>query len=358
MWTEKLSRMNLLNRNQYILGLKRNSFKRHIDFMQPFCLQPQNYASDFYHTQSQSSLFADQIKQLRIVSGQTKLNNRFLSSNSSHSDSSKSTPASDAPELVIVRSDNDVVEAQLNRPVGKNSLSKKLIGELEDFVASVRNDKKIRCVIFRSVVPGVFCAGADLKERAKMHIDEVAPFVCRLRKAFDDVSNLSVPVIAALDGVALGGGLELALACDFRFASSTTKLGLVETKLGIIPGAGGTQRLPRLIGISKAKELIYTGRVLTGEQASEIGLVNEAVAQNDEGNAAYEHALRFAKEIAKNGPVAVKMAKLSIDGGIEIDIQAALRLEESCYSAVIPTKDRIEGLNAFKEKRTPNYTGE
>lgn len=353
MLIEKLSRMNFLNKNQYILSLKRRSFKRHIDFMQPFCLLPQFDVNDYYHTQSQSSLLLNQLKQSQLING-VSLNNKFLSSSSNHSSSGSVDP----PELIVVHSKEGIVEAQLNRPSGKNSLSKKLIGEIENFIESVKTDKKVRCIIFRSMVPGVFCAGADLKERAKMNIDEVAPFVCRLRKAFDDVSNLSVPLIAALDGVALGGGLELALACDFRFASSSTKLGLVETKLGIIPGAGGTQRLPRLVGISKAKELIYTGRVLSGEQAAEIGLVNEALKQNEQGDAAYQHALQFAKEIAKNGPVAVKMAKLSIDGGIDVDIQSALKLEETCYSAVIPTKDRIEGLNAFKEKRTPNYIGE
>jgi len=191
-----------------------------------------------------------------------------------------------------------------------------------------------------------------------MSLEEVAPFVSRTRKIFDDLSNLEVPLIAALDGVALGGGLELALACDFRFAASTSKMGLVETKLGIIPGAGGTQRLPRLVGISKAKELILTGRVIDGNKASEIGLVNQSIQQNDKGDAAYQIALQFAQEISKNGPIAVKMAKLSIDKGLEVNMQAALLLEENCYSVVIPTKDRVEGLNAFKEKRPPNYIGE
>lgn len=237
-------------------------------------------------------------------------------------------------------------------------MSKKLLGELENFIATTKSDRNVRCVILRSVVPGVFCAGADLKERAVMKLEEVAPFVSRTRKIFDDLAKLPVPVIAAIDGAALGGGLEMALACDFRFASSTTKMGLVETKLGIIPGAGGTQRLPRLIGIAKAKELIYTGMILDGNQAFAIGLVNQSVAQNESRDAAYKHALQFAEQIVRNGPVAVKMAKLSIDGGIEIDLQSALKLEETCYSVVVPTKDRIEGLLAFKEKRQPNYTGE
>jgi methylglutaconyl-CoA hydratase len=154
----------------------------------------------------------------------------------------------------------------------------------------------------------------------KMHQDEVGPFVAKIRRVFDDLAKLPVPVIAAIDGVALGGGLELALACDARITVSSAKLGLVETKLAIIPGAGGTQRLPRLIGVAKAKELIFTGRILDGDQAKAIGLVNESLKQNDEGNAAYKRALELAQEIAKNGPLAVQMAKLSIDSGSEVRI--------------------------------------
>lgn len=353
MLLEKLSRMNFLNRNQYVFGLKKKGFKYSVDYMQPFCFLPQNFVNEFYHTQTKEKLFENQLKELNVTNGIFDLNRKFLSTNPPGKES-----VNDLPELIIISSKEGIVEAQLNRPSGKNSLSKNLIENLEKFIESIKEDKSVRCVIFRSLVPGVFCAGADLKERSKMQTNEVAPFVSRLRKLFDDVSNLSVPVIAAIDGAALGGGLELALACDFRFAASAAKMGLVETKLGIIPGAGGTQRLPRLIGISKAKELIYTGRVLDGQQASEIGLVNTAIPQNDKKDAAYQHAYQFAQEIAKNGPIAIKMAKLSIDGGIGVDIQSALKIEEHCYSAVIPTKDRIEGLNAFKEKRQPNYIGE
>jgi methylglutaconyl-CoA hydratase len=190
--------------------------------------------------------------------------------------------------------------------------------KLEIFINSIRSDKRARCIIFRSLVPGVFCAGADLKERMKMQQDEVGPFVAKIRRVFDDLAKLHVPVIAAIDGVAFGGGLELALACDARIAVSSAKLGLVETKLAIIPGAGGTQRLPRLIGVAKAKELIFTGRVLDGDQAKAIGLVNESLKQNEEGNAAYKRALELAQEIAKNGPLAIQMAKLSIDSGSEV----------------------------------------
>ncbi len=128
--------------------------------------------------------------------------------------------------------------------------------------------------------------------------------------------------------------------------------------MAIIPGAGGTQRLTRLIGVPKAKELIFTGRTLDGEEAKAIGLASYSVKQNDQGNAAYQQALELANEIARNGPVAVRMAKTAIDSGIQVDIDTALKIEELCYSNVISTKDRVEGLNAFKEKRPPKYLGE
>ena len=149
----------------------------------------------------------------------------------------------------------------------------------------------------------------------------------------------------------------MALACDIRVASDNSKMGLVETKLAIIPGAGGTQRLPRIIGPSMAKELIFTARVVGGNEAAKIGLVNHVVTQNDTGDAAYHRAIDLAREILPNGPVGVKMAKLAINKGIEVDIGTALAIEEGCYAQVIPTKDRLEGLQAFKEKRKPVYTG-
>ncbi|CAF4613721.1 unnamed protein product, partial [Rotaria sp. Silwood2] len=157
--------------------------------------------------------------------------------------------------------------------------------------------------------------------------------------------------------LALGGGLELALACDIRIAAHTAKLGLTETKLGIIPGAGGTQRLPRIIGSSKAKELIYTGRILSGQQAYEIRLVNEVVKQNEQLNAAYQRSLEIAHEIVQQGPLAVRMAKQAINKGLEVDLQTGLDVEEGCYDTVLTSEDRIEGLKAFQEKRKPVYKG-
>jgi len=244
-----------------------------------------------------------------------------------------------------------------NRPEAKNAMSRNLLKEFMDALAMVRHDGATRCVIVRSMVPGIFCAGADLKERVKMKPEEVGPFVANGRNSISDLENLPQPVIAALDGHALGGGMELALACDMRIAASNAKLGLTETKLAIIPGGGGTQRLPRLVGAAKAKELIFTAAMINGTHAAEIGLANHGVLQNDAGDAAYLKALEIAKQIASNGPIGVRMAKISISKGMQVDLATGLAIEEACYAQVIPTKDRIEGLTAFREKRKPIYKG-
>lgn len=171
-------------------------------------------------------------------------------------------------------------------------------------------------------------------------------------------SNFECEFLAALDGTALGGGLEMALACDFRVAANNTKLGLVETKLAIIPGAGGTQRLPRIVGPSLAKELIFTARIFNGEEAHKMEIVNHAVPQNEAGDAAFQKCLQIASEILPNGPIGVRMAKLAIDKGLQVDLATGYLIEEACYAQVIPTKDRLEGLKAFAEKRKPVYKGE
>merc|ERR1712226_721119 len=228
----------------------------------------------------------------------------------------------------------------------------------EAAVKAIKFDKAARVLVIRSHAKGAFCAGADLKERAKMTPDEVGPFVARGREIIGAWDKLPMPVIAAIDGVALGGGLEMALACDLRVASDNAKMGLTETRLAIIPGAGGTQRLPRIVGIPLAKELIFTAKMITGKEAASIRLVNHSVPQNENGDAAFEKALEVADQILPNGPVGVKMGKIAINKGVDADLNKALSIEELCYAQVIPTKDRLEALKAFKEKRAPNFTGE
>ncbi|XP_011498105.1 PREDICTED: methylglutaconyl-CoA hydratase, mitochondrial isoform X2 [Ceratosolen solmsi marchali] len=202
--------------------------------------------------------------------------------------------------------DNGIAVLGLNRPEARNALGRSLVRQLTEAISTIQQDKKIRVLILRSFVPDVFCAGADLHERSKMDSQEVANFVNSLRNLMNDLSALSAPVISALDGIAFGGGLEMALASDIRTTTDETKMGLVETKLAIIPGAGGTQRLPRIIGPAMAKELIYTARILNGIEAQKIGLVNRVVSQNKQADAAYQSALTIAREILPNGPIGVK----------------------------------------------------
>jgi len=251
-----------------------------------------------------------------------------------------------------------IVVLGINRPKAMNAFSKSLVADMTAAIDAVKFDKNVRVLIIRSHAKGAFCAGADLKERAKMSPAEVGPFVSKAREIIGAWEKLPMPVIAAIDGVALGGGLEMALACDLRVASSDARLGLTETRLAIIPGGGGTQRLPRVVGPALARELIYTARVLGGKDAANIGLVNHCVEQNEVGDAAYQRALALAQEILPNGPVGIKMAKFAINKGSEVDLASGLAFEEAAYAQVIPTSDRIEALTAFKEKRKPVFKGE
>jgi methylglutaconyl-CoA hydratase len=210
-------------------------------------------------------------------------------------------------ELVVERRENGVRVFSLARPKA-NALGRVLLGQLRTAIEDAAHDKDARCVILRSICPGIFCAGADLKERATMDLAEVERFVSSLRSTFTMLSELPMPTIAVIDGAALGGGLELALCCDIRLAGSgegsKVAVGLPETGLAIIPGAGGTQRLPRVVGLPIAKRLIFTGERLDAEAAAAIGLV-EAVpgALPDPASSldtpAFEAALAMAETIAR-----------------------------------------------------------
>ncbi|XP_039483464.1 methylglutaconyl-CoA hydratase, mitochondrial [Drosophila santomea] len=270
-------------------------------------------------------------------------------------------PYGDGSEVLVERLDGPrqgISVIGLNRPAAKNSFSRGMVETFNDVLEDIKKDNGSRVVVLRSLSPGIFCAGADLKERKGMSPEEATEFVKELRGLLIAIEQLPMPVIAAVDGAALGGGLEMALACDIRTAASDTKMGLVETRLAIIPGAGGTQRLPRILSPALAKELIFTARVFNGAEAKDLGLVNHVVEQNESKDAAYQQALKLAEEILPNGPVGVRMAKLAIDKGMQVDLATGYSIEEICYSQVIPTKDRLEGLAAFAEKRKPVYKGE
>ncbi|MFH1985796.1 MAG: enoyl-CoA hydratase-related protein [Pseudomonadota bacterium] len=258
-------------------------------------------------------------------------------------------------EAVLIREDQGgVATLTLNRPQIMNSLNFEMLQALRDQVSALRFDPNIRVVIVTGAGDRAFCAGADLKERATLSPVQVKTFIYTIRSLFADIENLPKPVIAAVNGVALGGGTELALAADIRLAADTATMGLTETRLAIIPGAGGTQRLPRLVGKGKAKELIFTGRRVDAAEALAIGLVNRVCPPADLLPACQE----MASMICETGPVAIEQAKYAINYGMETDLQTGMAIESNAYWVTIPTKDRLEGLAAFREKRKPVYRGE
>ncbi|XP_042807272.1 enoyl-CoA hydratase domain-containing protein 2, mitochondrial isoform X5 [Panthera leo] len=275
--------------------------------------------------------------------------------------SCSSDGAAGDPEIqvrALAGPDQGITEILMNRPSARNALGNVLVSELLEALARLREDQQVRVLLFRSGVKGVFCAGADLKEREQMSEAEVGIFVQRLRGLMNEIAAFPAPTVAAMDGFALGGGLELALACDLRVAAaSSAVMGLIETTRGLLPGAGGTQRLPRCLGVALAKELIFTGRRLSGAQAQALGLVNHTVPQNEEGNAAYHRARALAQEILPQAPIAVRLGKVAIDRGMDVDIASGMAIEGICYAQNIPTQDRLEGMAAFREKRPPRFVG-
>jgi methylglutaconyl-CoA hydratase len=256
--------------------------------------------------------------------------------------------------ILVNKLDNGIVMITLNRPEAANALSIEMLEGLRDALLTCKFDRSVRCIVITGAGEKAFCAGADLKERAGMDAVQVRKTVSLIRDNINSLESLPQPVIAAVNGVAYGGGTELALACDIRIASETAKFGLTETSLGIIPGAGGTQRLPRLVGKGRAKELIFTARRMEASEALEIGLVEYTVPSES----LLEKALEIAGQIVQNGPIAIAQAKFAIDKGYDVDLNTGLAIEQNAYEVTIPTKDRLEGLLAFKEKRTPNYIGE
>lgn len=244
----------------------------------------------------------------------------------------------------------------LNRPEAMNCFSFALLNELNVAIKEANFDPDLRVIIITGAAgrkKAAFCAGADLVERRTMPPDDVQRFIHTISATFSDVQNVKAPVIAAINGFAFGGGLELALACDIRIASSDAVMGLTETSLAIIPGGGGTQRLPRIIGMAKAKELIYMAKRITADEALACGLISQVVTPGR----LMDTCIAVAQKIRENGPVAVQQAKFAINKGMECSLDVGLGIEARAYAITIPTEDRVEGLNAFREKRKPEYKG-
>jgi enoyl-CoA hydratase/carnithine racemase len=256
-------------------------------------------------------------------------------------------------ELLLSEEKDGVLLLTLNRPEVMNAFNFPLLRSLAEKIEETRFRSEVRVVIITGAGDRAFCAGADLKERRTLTPDQVKQYIFTIRSLFTQVEALNKPVIAAVNGIALGGGTELALSADIRIAADTATLGLTETRLAIIPGAGGTQRLPRLVGKGKAKELIFTGRRIDAREALSIGLVNQVT----EPARLLEACRRMAALICEAGPLAIEQAKHAIDRGMETDLHTGLAIESIAYWTLIPTEDRLEGLAAFRERRRPSYKG-
>lgn len=256
-------------------------------------------------------------------------------------------------ENVLYEVSNGILYLTLNRPEVRNALSPEMWRDIRTATEAARQDDAVRVVIISGAGDKALASGADIQEihdRDYLKMLEATASVSL--KALEDLCK---PVICAVNGYALGGGCELAMACDIRIATSRSKFGQPEVGLGIMPGAGGTQRLPRIVGIGKAKELIYTGRIIPAEEAREIGLVNQVTGDTREELMAA--AEEMARQIMKKGPIAVQMAKLCINTGYEADMNTALTIERLAQTIAFSTGDRKEGTAAFLEKRPAEFKG-
>ena len=256
-------------------------------------------------------------------------------------------------DVLLVEEKDGICTLTLNRPGVMNSLNIALLFALREQIESLRFRSDVRVLIITGAGDKAFCAGADLKERVTLSPEQVKEYIHTIRDLMSTIEDLNKPVITAVNGVALGGGTELALASDIRIVSQTATMGLTETRLAIIPGAGGTQRLPRLVGKGKAKELIFTGRRIDSQEALEIGLANKICPPDQ----LLEQCGAMAAMICEAGPVAIEQAKYAINYGLETDLHTGLAIESNAYWVCIPTEDRLEGLAAFREKRKPVYKG-
>lgn len=255
--------------------------------------------------------------------------------------------------LVLLEHRGRAVWLTLNRPNSRNALSFATLLELRRHLADLKADLEVWVVVFSGAGEKAFCAGADLKERRGMDEAQVTEFVRNIRGTMEDIAALPQPTVAIMKGHAFGGGCEMALACDLRVMDADAQIGLTETGLGIIPGAGGCARLPRLVGTARAKEMILLAQRLTATRAGEVGLVHQVAKPGT----ALQVGEEMVAALLKNGPLAMRAAKKAMDGALDSDLSGALAFEEECYQSIIPTQDRLEALAAFAEKRPPRFEG-
>lgn len=259
----------------------------------------------------------------------------------------------DNDDVKVERDERGVVYVTLNRPEARNALSKAVNLRLTQIAEELSNDASVRAVVLRGEGDKAFCAGADLKERRGVSADETGPYVDAISGAINAWANMPIVTLGVINGFAFGGGTELALACDIRIAVSHAQFGLTEVRLGIMPGAGGTQRLPRLIGMAAAKNLVLRGQRIDAERAKNLGLVVEVYKPEDLDQGIES----VVGDLLHCAPKSLAMAKAAMDRGVEVGIDQGLKIERECYNVTLFTEDRNEGLRAFAEKRKPLFKG-
>lgn len=257
-------------------------------------------------------------------------------------------------ENIRFERDGPVATLTIDRPERLNALNPATMLEIAHAVAVVRDDAALRCLIITGAGDKAFIAGADISAMVTMSGFEEKKFAQHGLSVLRDLETLPIPVIAAVNGYALGGGIELALACDLIIAADIARFGQPEIKIGIIPGFGGTQRLPRRIGLSKAREMIYTGDMIDAATALRYGLCNYVYPAAD----LMRECRALAAKIAAQAPLALQQAKVAINAGVEMDLDNALRFETEAVALAFSTRDKREGMQAFLEKRAPHFTGE
>jgi enoyl-CoA hydratase/carnithine racemase len=251
---------------------------------------------------------------------------------------------------IITKIEDGIALLKIDRPEALNALSREIIDEIDAFIESITENKSVKVLLIYS--ENNFAAGADIKNMIECNEEEAKAFA--FSPTYDKIEYLAIPTIAAIEGYALGGGLELALTCDLRIAASNAKMGFPEINLGIMPGAGGTIRAPKLIGAARAKEMIFTGDVIDAEKALAIGLVNQIVAKDE----VFPVAIKLAEKLARKAPIAMSVAKETITAGLEeTSVPVAVAIELENWAGLFNTLDQKEGMKAFIEKRKPLYQG-
>lgn len=261
----------------------------------------------------------------------------------------------DYETLLVNRPEQHILVVTLNRPERANALNTQMGRDLRNLFGELYVDShETRCVILTGAGDKAFCAGGDLKQRNDMTNESWREQHAIFEQHVLAMADCPIPIIAAVNGAAYGGGLEMALSADFIYAAKSARFALTETSLGIMPGAGGTQNLPRACGIRRAKEIVFTAEPFTAEQALEWGIVNRVC----ENNELFDAALATARRIAANAPLAIRQAKKAIGAATDLPFKAGYSFEIETYNQLVPTRDRSEGIRAFNEKRKPDFKGE